>query len=701
LWDEEGGVIPRKRSDVRVGLKRIGIGISLTAALAGAGWLWLDQWIDETKLPPLAAELSVTVEDRDGLLLRAFTAGDGRWRLPVALEAVDRGYINQLLTYEDKRFFEHHGVDPLAMLRAAGQAAWNGRVVAGGSTLTMQVARLLEEGSTGRWEGKIRQMRVALALERVLSKDDILSLYLTHAPFGGNLEGVRAATLSYFGKEPGRLTPAEAALLVALPQSPERRRPDLNPEFAREARNRVLERVSAAGVIDEGTLQAARMERSPVERLPFPALAPHLAERVVAAQPGQGRYALTLDADLQSTLERLAKSHAMRLDPYLSVAIMVMDHRTGEVLASVGSPDYLDRNRKGFVDMTAALRSPGSTLKPLIYGLAFDDGAAHPETLIEDRPMDFGGYAPQNFDKVFHGTVSIRDALQMSLNLPAVQVLDAVGPAHLVARMRRAGVEPSIPGGTPGLAVGLGGVGLTLEDLVALYGALANGGQSVEPHVLPQAQRGPSRPVLTRKAAWYVTDILREAPVPSSVKPGSVAFKTGTSYGHRDAWAIGYDGAHVIGVWIGRADAAAIPGALGIDIAAPLLFEAFDRVSPTRTPLPAPPRDALVVSNSELPQPLRRFRQTAEEVLADSGPKIAFPPDGAHVELGLGAGDASPLALKLRDGQPPFAWMVNGMPLQTDPHARTTFWLPDGRGFATISVIDASGQSARTTVFLE
>ena len=666
-----------------------------------AGSVWLDRWIKTTELPPLVAELSVTVEDREGVLLRAFTAADGRWRLPIQPDKVDPGYLGQLLAYEDKRFYRHSGVDPRAMVRAVGQAVWNRSVVSGGSTITMQVARLLEQGTTGRWEGKLRQMRVAMALERVLSKDEILTLYLVHAPFGGNLEGVRAATLSYFGKEPGRLTPAEAALLVALPQSPERRRPDLHPAAARAARDRVLERGHKAGVFDADTLHAALSERAPVKRQDFPALAPHLAERVIAQYPGQGRYGLTLDADLQATLEQLAKAHVTRLDPYLSAAVMVMDHRSGEILASVGSPDYLDRPRRGFIDMTQALRSPGSTLKPLIYGLGFDNGTAHPETLIEDRPTDFNGYAPQNFDKVFRGTVSVRDALQLSLNLPAVAVLDAAGPAHLVARMRRAGVEPVIPGGTPGLAVGLGGVGLTLEDMVVLYGSLANGGTSVGARVFPGDAAAVPKAVLSRKAAWYVTDILRDVPVPASVKHGELAFKTGTSYGNRDTWAIGYDGAYVIGVWIGRPDATAIPGALGIDLAAPLMFEAFNRVSATRAPFAAPPLDALIVSNSELPIPLRRFRRTAEAVLSDASPKFAYPPDGAHVELGLEVGAPSQLALKLRDGKPPFSWIVNGMPLRTDPHARTAFWMPDGRGYATISVIDGSGQSARTTVFVE
>jgi penicillin-binding protein 1C len=350
------------------------VALAAVAVAAGAGLMALDRWIDETRLPNLSPEVSVTVLDRQGLLLRAFTVADGRWRLPVDLATVDRGYLAQLIAYEDKRFYRHAGIDPLAILRAAGQTLLNGRIVSGGSTLTMQVARLLEDAPTGDLDAKFRQMRVALALERSLDKPQILSLYLTLAPFGGNIEGVRAASLSYFGKEPRRLTTAEAALLVALPQAPEARRPDRHEGVARAARDRVLARLAGAGVIAQGEAAAARTEATPTQRRPFPLLSPHLAARVRDAAPATPIHRLTIDRPLQQRLETLMRSRAAQFDRQLSAAMIVVDHDNGEVLAAIGSPDLFDTTRKGYIDMTRALRSPGSTLKPLIYGLAFEAG---------------------------------------------------------------------------------------------------------------------------------------------------------------------------------------------------------------------------------------------------------------------------------------------------------------------------------------
>ncbi len=351
--------------------------------------------------------------------------------------------------------------------------------------------------------------------------------------------------------------------------------------------------------------------------------------------------------------------------------------------------------------MSRAVRSPGSTLKPLIYGLAFDAGIAHPETVVEDRPMRFGAYAPQNLDRSYFGPISARMALQSSRNLPAVALLDAVGPAQLMAQMRRAGAAPRLPpGGTPGLALALGGVGLTLEDLVRIYAAIAHGGQVVGLVETPGAPPGEGARVLGAAAAWYVADVLRGTPPPASGMAGRIAFKTGTSYGHRDAWAIGFDGAHVIGVWFGRPDGASVPGSLGLEAAAPALFDAFTRLSPEPAALPPPPGAALTVAGSALPAPLQRFQARG---ITDSGggPEIAFPPDGARVDLGLGRGAARSLGIRLGAGAPPFRWLVDGVPIPVDPFARQAEWHPDGVGFVDLAVIDARGRAARASVFLE
>lgn len=655
----------------------------------------LDNWIAATELPPLLAETSDEMRDRNGTLLRAWQVEDGRWRLDPG--PVDADFLAMLLRYEDKRFRDHNGVDPLAMTRAVGQAVWHRRTISGGSTLTMQVARLLEDGSTGRWAGKLRQIRVALALERRLSKDEILSLYLTHAPYGGNLEGMRAATLAWFGKEPRRLTQAQAALLVALPQSPETRRPDRYHARAQAVRDRVLARMREQGVVSAEQASTARQAPVPRGMRPFPQLAAHLADRLRAADPAAGRYDTTLDAGVQARMETLVAQAARRAGPRVSAALVVADHRSGDILASIGSPDFTDDGgRQGFVDMTRALRSPGSTLKPLIYGLAFDHGLAHPETLISDTPTAFGRYVPQNFDGQFRGEVRVRDALQMSLNIPVVRLTQELGPARVMAALKRAGARPELPGGKPGLAIALGGLGLTLEDQVQLYAALANGGRGPVLRALQGDARERGQRVMSDVAAWQVGNILSGIAPPPEAPRGMLAYKTGTSYGHRDAWALGYDGRHVIGVWMGRADGTPVPGAFGGDLAAPVLFEAFGRLKPRFDPLPPPPPETLIVASAQLPAPLRRFRPRDAAFNRDAGaPELAFPPDGARLALPDGR-----LVVKLRGGAEPYVLLADGRPVATDVHRREVEIESPGRGFSTLVVVDARGRSDRVRVEL-
>lgn len=670
--------------------------------LAAGLWLaalgrdqWSD-WVDATQLPPLALETSVEVKDRTGTLLRAYTVSDGRWRLAVQGAEVDDGYLRMLVAYEDKRFWTHSGVDLWAMARAVKQAALNGRVISGGSTLTMQVARLLEDSGTGALDGKFRQMRVAWALERRLTKDQILQLYLHLAPFGGNLEGVRAASFAYFGKEPRRLTPAESALLVAIPQAPESRRPDRAHGRAVAAREKVLARAMRDGILAQDQSVAALTEPVPHIRRAFPALAPHFADRVVAEDPAARVHVLTLQAGLQKSLEALAKDVIAGQGERVQLAMVVADHGSGEVLASVGSAAFQADHRQGFVDMTQALRSPGSTLKPLIYGLSFDQGLGHPETMIDDRPMRFGTYAPQNFDRMFRGTLRMREALQLSLNLPAVQVLDALGPAKLLSALDKSGVKWHAPGDQPGLAIGLGGVGISLEDMVQLYAAIARGGVSLPLTHTMQGQQEPGQRVLTAVAAWQITDILAGLAPPPGAPQNRLAYKTGTSYGHRDAWAIGYDGRHVIGVWMGRPDGTPVPGAFGADTAAPVLFQAFAKLKRQLDPQPPAPAATLLVSNAELPQPLQRFQSRAQAMAGPgTGPAVAFPPEGAEVEL-LPQG----LLVKVEGGQAPFTWMADGVPLAVAERGRSSLLSRLGRGFVTLSVIDANGQSARASIRL-
>ena len=656
-----------------------------------------DAWVDATVLPSLAVETSVEVLDRRGALLRAYTVADGRWRLAADPGAVDPVFVRMLVAYEDKRFYRHGGVDLLALARAAGQALWNREIVSGASTLSMQTARLLEDGPTGTLEGKLRQIRVALALERRLGKDDILALYFDRAPYGGNTEGIRAAARAWFGKEPRRLTPAEAALLVALPQSPETRRPDRHAEAAEAARARVLARAVASGVISGDAARAALREPVPTARRDMPRLAAHLADRVVADKPGAALHLTTLDADFQARLERLAARAAQdHGEGVLSIAIIAADHQTGEVIASVGSAGYGAGQMAGYVDMTTALRSPGSTLKPLVYALAFDDGLAHPQTMIDDRPMRFGTYAPENFDGAYRGPVTVEQALQLSLNIPVVALTAEIGPARLMAGLARAGVEPVLPGAAPaGLAVALGGVGVSPFDLTALYAGLANGGRAVPLRVRPGEPAAERDTIVSSEAAWHVGHILAGMPPPPNAARQRLAYKTGTSYGHRDTWAIGFDGRHVVTVWMGRPDGTPLPGAYGADMAAPVLFEAFSRVKPSLEPLPPPPSAALMLSTAALPQPLREFRPRGA-VFAEGAddPELAFPPDGALVETG-----GLPLAVKIAGGRPPFTLLANGAPVLVATRGREPV-VPLGVGHVTLSVIDATGRATRAQVEL-
>lgn len=657
-----------------------------------------DRWIDTAELPALTVPVGTEVLARDGTLLRAFPVGDGLWRLAPPQSGVDPQFLSMLIGWEDRRFYSHDGVDRRAVLRAAWQSLRHGRVVSGASTLSMQTARLLERGPTGDWRAKLRQARVALALERRLDKGRILDLYLRLAPYGGNTEGVRAASLMWFGKEPRRLTPAEAALLVALPQAPEARRPDLPAArpAALAARNRVIDRALALGVLDAEAATTARAAPLPDRRRAFPARAALLADRLRRENPGAPRIETTIDARLQAAAERLAARAVAGQAAQVSAAILLADHRSGEILAEVGAAQFADSASGGFVDMTQALRSPGSTLKPLVYALAMDEGLIHPETLIEDRPAAFGRWQPQNFDNRFRGTVTIRQALVESLNIPVVRVAEALGPARIMASLRQAGMALSLQGDQPGLAVVLGGAGVSLHDLVQGYGALARGGRALRLHDRPGAgAEVAAAPVFGRVASWQVANVLAGIAPPGGRAAGRVAYKTGTSYGHRDALAVGFDGGFVAGVWMGRPDGTPVPGAFGGEYAAPVLFDLFDALGPRAVALPPPPASALTVPNAALPRPLRRFAPRGTLQAPGPGQRLSeplsvqFPPDGAVIEL------SSPgLTVRVRGGTPPYSWLLNGAPVAVGQSAPTV-QLPAEPGFSALSVIDAEGRSAR------
>lgn len=645
--------------------------------------------VQATAEPVVEQPKSIAVLASNGALLRPFTTPKGYWRIPVALDEVDPRLIDFLLAYEDQRFFEHDGIDRKAMARAAGQLLLNGRIVSGASTLTMQVARLLSDRSTRNAAGKIRQMTQARMLEQRFSKNEILQIYLNHAPYGGNLEGVRAASWAYFGKEPKWLNLAEIALLIALPQAPEARRPDRHYENAFAARKLVLDRLLSAGLIVAVDADRAANAPLPQSRKSFPMLAPHVAQELKNSDQASPIIPTTIDYDLQASLEAHVTQRSAGLGKGFSIAVLVVDHSSGNVRASVGGPGLLSGNAAAHMNMIRAVRSPGSTLKPMIYGLGFEAGIAHPNTMIDDRPAAFADYVPENFDTGFHGSMTISEALQRSLNIPAVAVLDKVDPHRLSSRLRRAGAVPKFPQNTkPGLAMGLGGVGLTLEELVHIYGAIARGGGALDLHVQDDAEPRSSARVLSEHASTLLTKAMQQKNDRHHSQRGNLIYKTGTSYGYRDAWTLGFDGQHVVGVWVGRPDNAPASHITGATAALPIFLDVFARMG--TKPHPALGGDRLV-ANSSLPAHLKVFGKTnlAEGSGTISRPIIAFPRSGTQVQLQ----EHASLAIKVRGGSAPFTWLADGKPIARKALRRESLYHPEGLGFSTLTVIDAKGQT--------
>ncbi|MBJ2320888.1 MULTISPECIES: peptidoglycan glycosyltransferase PbpC [unclassified Pseudomonas] len=540
--------------------------------------LWLADRIWPLPLPQ--DDLARVVLAEDGTPLWRFADANGVWRYPVHTSEVSPYYLDALLTYEDRWFYQHPGVNPLALVRATWQNLSGARVVSGGSTLSMQVARLLDPHSR-TLHGKLRQLWRTAQLEWHLSKDEILNLYLNRAPFGGTLQGVAAASWAYLGKSPSQLTHAEAALLAVLPQAPSRLRPDRHPQRAQEARDKVLRRLAEFQVWPQSAVDEALEEPLLLAPRLEPSLAPLLARRLNRPD-SPPLIRTTLDATLQRRLEDLLLGWRARLPEHTSAAILVVEEESMAVRAYLGSVDINDTKRFGHVDMISALRSPGSTLKPFLYGMALDDGLIHSESLLQDVPRRYGDYRPGNFSMGFTGAVPASTALSSSLNLPAVQLLEAYGPKRFAAQMRIGGMPLALPAlAEPNLALILGGAGSRLEDLVSGYSALARDGKSATLRLQPDdALR--ERPLLSPGAAWIVRRILSGQARPDRdpraelVQRPVLAWKTGTSYGFRDAWAIGVGPRYLIGVWIGRPDGTPVPGQFGLASAAPLMLQVHD-----------------------------------------------------------------------------------------------------------------------------
>ncbi|MGY6028351.1 Penicillin-binding protein 1C [Phytobacter sp. AG2a] len=542
------------------------------------------------------------VVSEDGTPLWRFADAEGIWRYPVTIEEVSPRYLEALIQYEDRWFWTHPGVNPFSVARAAWQDLRAGRVISGGSTLTMQVARLLDPHPR-TFGGKARQLWRALQLEWHLSKRDILTLYLNRAPFGGTLQGIGAASWAYLGKSPAQMSYAEAALLAVLPQAPSRLRPDRWSSRAQAARDKVLDRMVSQGVWSAAQVKESREEPVWLAPRQMPQLAP-LFSRMMIGQNAALKVTTTLDASLQRQLEELALNLKSRLPERSSLAIIVVDHTDMKVRGWVGSADISDATRFGHVDMVTAIRSPGSVLKPFVYGLAMDEGLIHPASLLQDVPRRTGDYRPGNFDSGFHGPVSMSEALVRSLNLPAVQVLEAYGPKKFAGVLRNAGLPLTLPqGAEPNLSLILGGAGARLAEITAAYSAFARQGKAGQLRLQPEDPLI-ERPLMSPGAAWIIRRILaNEAqPLPDSALPRVVplAWKTGTSYGYRDAWSIGINGRYLIGVWTGRPDGTPVAGQFGFASAVPVLNQVNNMLQPRsaleQAKMPEDPRPESVSS---------------------------------------------------------------------------------------------------------
>ncbi|MDO6705831.1 penicillin-binding protein 1C [Photobacterium sp. 1_MG-2023] len=534
-------------------------------------------------LPSLYPDGPATVVvSREGALLRSFGDRQGVHRYNVTLEAVDPFYIQALLNYEDRWFYHHPGFNPVSIVRAAWQWASNGRVVSGGSTLTMQVARLIDPHERSV-SGKLKQLWRALQLEWYFSKDEILTLYLNLAPFGGNIAGVEAAANRYFGTSAKHLSKNEAALLVVLPQKPSLYRPDRYPEVAKEMRNKVLARLTDSGVLPSQSASYLMQEAVQLRPADHAQLAPLLSRTLKQALPDHHVIQTTIDAGIQQRVARLLAKVKRDLPAHSSAAVLVVDNETAEVLAYQGSVDFQDDSRFSHVDMTQAVRSPGSALKPFIYGMAFDQGLIHTESLLSDIPFSFYDYKPQNLNGRFQGAVSVSQALKQSLNIPLIQVFNALGPETFDQQLNAAGI--TLIQDKPNLTVGLGGTGTNLMTLATLFRSLATGGEvaplTMLKHAQPQPVTDEKNQLLSPASSWMVFNMLSSISASDRVVPRvrrEIAWKTGTSYGYRDFWSVGVSPAYTVAVWVGRPDATPVVGYLGATRAAPVMFDVFDQL---------------------------------------------------------------------------------------------------------------------------
>ncbi|GAB3870359.1 penicillin-binding protein 1C [Hymenobacter segetis] len=554
---------------------------------------------------PLAPRYSPIVLAADGSVLHAFLNPTQKWRMKTELAEITPALQQAIIQKEDRYFRYHFGVNPVAIMQAAGRNIFKKGRTTGASTITMQVARLLEPKER-TFGNKLLEMLRATQLEAHYSKAEILQLYLNLVPYGGNIEGVKSAALLYFQQPPDYLSLAQTVTLAIIPNQPRVLVLGKNNDKILAERNRWLRQFQQQHLFPNQDIEDAINEPLDVQRHAAPTLAPHLARRLVSQFPNQPIIHSTLRRNPQAKAEDLTKNYVRRLRELgiSQAAVLVVNNRTRAVEAYVGSADFTDAASSGQVDGVRAIRSPGSALKPFLYALAVDRGIVTPKLKLPDVPTNFSGFRPENFDKSCAGEVTVERALTYSLNIPAVRVLADVGVPVFTDNLRAAGFK-SVAKAAPrlGLSTILGGCGATLEELTGLYAALANGGNYQPLHNTTPIEKKnltlktqPSTLLLSPAAAFLITDILAQRTRPdlpmgyqNSRHLPKIAWKTGTSYGRRDAWSIGYNADYTIGVWVGNFSGQGSPALTGADVASPLLFDLFNTLaynSPNRWAVP-------------------------------------------------------------------------------------------------------------------
>lgn len=576
----------------------------ILSSILTTGLLWFYFCLPK---PLFQEPYSLVISDRSGELLQARIASDGQWRFPIS-EEVPEKFEKALLTFEDKNFYYHPGVNPLSIGRAAVQNIKKKRVVSGGSTLTMQTIRIAGKRPRNAWN-KLVEMALAFRLECGYSKKEILALYVAHAPFGGNVVGLKAASWRYFGRDASSLSWGEAACLAVLPNSPALMHPGRNRSRLLAKRNRLLKKMVSAGIIDFTTGSLAMAEPLPDKPLALPQEAPHLLARIIRenAKISTSEVQTTISMKLQLQVEAVLEKHHQQLkaNQINNAAALVIEIKSGNVLAYVGNIFHTDEPEiDPHVDVIAAPRSPGSTLKPLLYAAALQDGQILPTSLLPDVPTQISGYSPQNFDLGYDGAVPANRALARSLNVPAVKLLQGYRTERFHHLLKKMGVSTLTHSSKHyGLSLILGGGENTLWELAGIYSSMArtltnyhkNSGQYFEGDWhMPNYLQGQKTPVPNEGQGMLNANFLGAGAIFSTfesmnelMRPGEemlwtqfnsaqkIAWKTGTSFGFRDGWAIGLSPKYLVAVWIGNADGEGRPGLTGISTAAPVMFDLF------------------------------------------------------------------------------------------------------------------------------